>query len=92
MEATWSGVTIEFQRVDMTDREEIFYGVDQLRGMHSRVDVLVNNDGGSLHTAFHLQEQIDEDWGRVMNVNVSACIRVTQTVTPHMKKLVTAGS
>lgn len=85
-EAAQSGIKIEFERVDLTDRDAIFQAVEKLLLMYERIDILVNNVGGSLHTPFHLLEQTDEDWARVMDVNVSACVRTTQAVIPHMQK------
>ena len=48
------------------------------------IDVLVNNIGGSLHTPFSFLEQSDDHWAVVMAVNVTACVRTTRAVLPHM--------
>lgn len=76
---------IETRRVDMMSREEIESAVADMAKAYGRIDVLVNNIGGSLHTPFHLLELTDEHWERVMAVNVTTCVRVTRAVLPHMQ-------
>lgn len=83
-EARSHNIALETQAFDMTDGDAIVDAVDRMYGTHGRIDVLVNNIGGSLHTPFHFLEQSDEDWERVMDVNVTACVRTTRAVLPHM--------
>lgn len=70
--------------LDMTDPVAIEKGVKRLTDRYDRIDVLVNNIGGSLHTPRHFLEQTDDDWDRVMSINVTACVRTTRAVLPHM--------
>lgn len=83
-DAESQGLEISSQVVDMTDGAAISTAISDLAALFGHIDVLVNNIGGSLHTPFHFLEQSDEDWERVMDVNVAACIRVTRQVLPHM--------
>ena len=69
--------------LDMNSAKEIEVAVAKMANA-GKIDVLVNNIGGSLHTPFHFLKQSDEDWERVMNVNVTACVRTTRAVLPHM--------
>lgn len=85
-EARALGGRIEIHAVDMMDRAQIEAAVAALVERHGRINVLVNNIGGSLHTPFHLLELSDGDWERVMAVNVMACVRVTRAVLPHMQR------
>lgn len=78
--------TIQAQSVDLLDRQAIDDGVSRLIEVHRRIDVLVNNIGGSLHTPFHLLDITDEDWDRVIDTNVTACVRTTRAVIPHMQR------
>lgn len=78
------GLTIAHRALDMTNGEAIATAVGEMIATEGRIDVLVNNIGGSLHTPFHFLEQSDEDWDRVMSVNVTACVRTTRAVLPHM--------
>lgn len=72
------------QRLDITDGDAVATAVDALVEESGRIDVLVNNIGGSLHTPYHFLEQSESDWQRVMDVNVTACVRTTRAVLPHM--------
>jgi len=86
-DARQQGLDVSVQLVDMTDGAAIKTAVSELVADTGGVDVLVNNIGGSLHTPFHFLEQSEEDWQRVMDVNVTACIRVTREVLPYMTAL-----
>jgi len=83
-EVAAAGLPVTTEVVDMTDRDAVADAVARMADRNGRIDVLVNNIGGSLHTPFHFLEQSDEDWARVMDVNVSACVRTTRAVLPHM--------
>ena len=83
-EAKGRGVDLTTRVLDMTDKTAIAEAVDAQVAADGRIDVLVNNIGGSLHTPFKFLEQTDEHWDAVMHVNVTACIQVTRLVLPHM--------
>tara|TARA_B100000575_G_scaffold287577_1_gene286145 strand:- start:586 stop:1359 length:774 start_codon:yes stop_codon:yes gene_type:complete len=72
--------------VDLTDGAAISSALEELCERAGRIDVLVNNIGGSLHTPFKFLQQTDEDWRRVFDINVTACVKVTRLVLPHMIK------
>ena len=72
--------------LDMTSAQDIEAAVAEM-GEAGQIDVLVNNIGGSLHTPFRFLEQSEEDWERVMDVNITACVRTTRVVLPHMVKV-----
>lgn len=71
---------------DMTDAADI----DRMAKAFSRegmaFDILVNNAGGSLHTPKAFLEETDEDWERVMALNVIAAVRISRHVLPSMVK------
>lgn len=85
-DAARDGATIEGEALDMLDQKQVKAAVARLAARHGRIDVLVNNIGGSLHVPFRFLEQTDEDWERVMDVNVTACVWVTREVVPHMQR------
>lgn len=80
------GLAVKAVRVDMMDRSAIEAEVEHQAREWGRIDVLVNNIGGSLHVPFRFLEQSDDDWRRVMDVNVTACVWVTRAVIPHMQR------
>ena len=78
------GVKLLTQACDLTDADGMAEAVRWLEETLGGVDVLVNNIGGSLHTPQPFLDQTDEDWDRVMAVNVTACVRVTRAVLSGM--------
>ncbi|MEU9190395.1 SDR family oxidoreductase [Streptomyces sp. NPDC048484] len=71
-------------RADVTDdvsvRRSVAAAVADLGGL----DVLVNNAGiGAQGT---VEDNDDEDWHRVMDVNVVGMVRVTRAALPHLRK------
>lgn len=78
------GVTLHTALLDMTDSVAIPPAVADVVASHGGLDVLVNNIGGSLHTPYRFLDQTDQDWQRVIEVNVIACIRTTRAILPHM--------
>ena len=85
-DAEEQGLEVYTQLLDMTLNTAIYEAVDEVIEKYGRIDVLINNIGGSLHTPFHFLEQTDEDWKRVMDVNVTACVLTTRSVLQHMIK------
>ncbi|MFT7594998.1 MAG: NAD(P)-dependent dehydrogenase (short-subunit alcohol dehydrogenase family) [Paracoccaceae bacterium] len=83
-QAAAAGVILTVVALDMTDGAAVDDAVARFVAENRRIDVLVNNIGGSLHTPFRFLEQSDQDWGCVMSVNVTACVRTTRNVLPHM--------
>ncbi len=81
-----NGLSIATDVVDMLDRKAIEAAVQRIVDRENRLDVLVNNIGGSLHVPFRFLEQTDEDWSRVLDINITACVWTTRAVVPHMKK------
>lgn len=83
-EAAVEGLAIGTQCLDMLDAEALADAARALDADFNGIDVLVNNIGGSLHTPFRFLEQSDEDWDRVIAVNVTACVRATRAFLPGM--------
>lgn len=83
-EAAENDLSLETQAVDMVDAAAVVEAAALLEERLGGIDVLVNNIGGSLHTPFRFLEQNDEDWERVMAVNITACVRTTRALLPGM--------
>ncbi|MGE0313162.1 MAG: SDR family NAD(P)-dependent oxidoreductase [Lautropia sp.] len=48
------------------------------------VDILVNNAGGSLHTPYRFVDESDDDWTRVLNLNLMGAVWASRAVLPAM--------
>lgn len=84
--AAADGLNLNTDVVDMLDQTAIEQAVDRIVQRDGHIDVLVNNIGGSLHVPFQFLEQSDDDWDRVIKVNITACVWTTRAVIPHMRK------
>ncbi|WP_336097353.1 SDR family NAD(P)-dependent oxidoreductase [Roseovarius sp. CH_XMU1461] len=76
--------SIRFEAVDLMEGAAIAATIDRLTSEGLRFDTLINNAGGSLHTPRAFLEESDEDWDRVMGLNVTAAVRLTRAVLPQM--------
>lgn len=81
-QADLPGVT--FRQVDMMDESALNETLSALIGEGFAFDILVNNAGGSLHTPRAFFEETEEDWARVMGLNVTAAVRTMRAVLPGM--------
>jgi len=73
--------------LDVTNREEIKTVVGQIVAEFGKLDTVVNN-AGITQDAF-LHKMTEEQWDKVINVNLKGTFNVTQTAIPFMKE---AGS
>jgi 3-oxoacyl-[acyl-carrier protein] reductase len=78
----------ELAVVDLTDRKA---GAAWVRDVEAKagkpIDVLVNNAGGVAGQVFRPIEEIsDEDWDRIVAVNLGAAFSVTRAAVPGMKR------
>ncbi|MBI4553420.1 MAG: glucose 1-dehydrogenase [Candidatus Latescibacteria bacterium] len=78
------GVTVLATVADMTKPDDITRVVDATVQAFGRVDILVNNVGGSKYTAF--TDISDEEWGEIFDRNLYAAVRTTRLVVPVMKR------
>ncbi|HYZ63512.1 MAG TPA: SDR family NAD(P)-dependent oxidoreductase [Acetobacteraceae bacterium] len=78
----------ELAVVDLTDRAK---GAAWVRDVEAKagkpIDVLVNNAGGVAGQVFRpIEEVSDEDWDRIVAVNLGAAFAVTRAAAPGMKR------
>ena len=70
--------------VDVTDREGLASGLEEVEAFLGSVDVLVNN--AATNALGPLAEIGDEDWDRVLALNLTACFATTRALLGGMKE------
>ena len=71
-------------KMDVTLREEVEKGVEEVIGREGKIDVLINNAGITRDALFLRMK--DEDWDRVIDTNLTGVYNVTKAVVPFMVK------
>lgn len=69
-------------RMDISDRASVNAAVSEVLKSYGHIDVLVNNAGISQIKLFG--DITDDDWARMMSVNLTGCFNVTQEVLKSM--------
>ena len=70
--------------VDVADDASVRAGVERVVAELGRIDVLVNNAGiGAQGT---VEANDDDEWHRVLDVNVVGMVRVSRAVIPHLRR------
>lgn len=80
-----SGGTARFWRLDVTKSDEIRRVLDDVAAEFGKIDVLVNNAGiaGPNKPTHEINE---EEWDKLMDVNVKGVYLCTRHAIPHLKK------
>lgn len=74
---------VEYRVVDMADRAQVdALAADTLKTL-GRVDVLVNNAGSNIPQP--VDAITDEAWDKIIELNLSSCMRLTRALLPQMK-------
>jgi 3-oxoacyl-[acyl-carrier protein] reductase len=86
---TASAITAEgnqafFVRVDVARESEIAQMVEEATARWGRIDILFNNAGVLLVKA--IERMSEEEWDRVMAINVKAAFFAVKHVVPHMRR------
>ena len=71
-------------KVDVSSKEQVVQGVEQVLSQFGRVDILVNN-AGIVRPAL-LEDVKDGDWDEVVGTNLKGAFFCTRAVLPFMKK------
>jgi NAD(P)-dependent dehydrogenase (short-subunit alcohol dehydrogenase family) len=69
---------------DVASAASVGRAVDQVLKQTGQIDILVNNAGIAGPAAF-IWEQTDEDWQRVIAVNLTGVFNFCRAVVPHMR-------
>jgi gluconate 5-dehydrogenase len=76
-------VRVEWIATDMTDRKQVDALAEAVLSRMGRVDILVNNAGSN--TPQSIEEISDDTWDRILELNLSSCMRLTRALVPQMK-------
>ena len=69
---------------DMTNRADVRKLADSALAAMGKVDILVNNAGSNTPQA--IDKITDEDWDRIVELNLSSCMALTRALAPQMKE------
>jgi NAD(P)-dependent dehydrogenase (short-subunit alcohol dehydrogenase family) len=69
---------------DVSDDRSVIRGVQQVADTWGRVDVLVNNAG--IGAQGSVEDNSDDEWLRVLDVNVLGIVRMSRAALPHLRK------
>jgi 3-oxoacyl-[acyl-carrier protein] reductase len=69
--------------LDITQPDHAQKLVDETLARFGRIDILVNNAGGNRRGAF--AERTDAEWEEVLALNLTAHVRVSRAVIPHLR-------
>lgn len=70
--------------LDVTRADHVERLVQQAKEKFGRIDILVNNVGGNRRNPF--EKTSDADWEAVINLNLTAHVRMSRAVIPHMRE------
>jgi len=82
-----AGGTCICGKVDVTRAADTVAMVQQVLEEYGRLDLLINNAGGSMGVPkVPVDEILEEDWDRVVNLNLKGTFLCTKAAAPSMKK------
>lgn len=69
---------------DVADDASVVAGVAEVVARHGRIDIIINNAG--IGASGGVEDNDDEEWHRVYDVNVLGMVRLTRAALPHLRK------
>jgi 2-dehydro-3-deoxy-L-rhamnonate dehydrogenase (NAD+) len=77
------GASARFYESDVSDPDSVRQTFETVFGIAGRIDILVNNAGVGGRFA-PIQEQTDDEWSRVIGVDLTGVFLCCRAVIPHM--------
>lgn len=81
--------SVLFVQADLARSADIAKAVDLVVAKFERLDIVVNNAGVMFEKT--VEEMSEEDWDRMMNINLKAPFLVTKHAMPHLRRSGTAS-
>jgi NAD(P)-dependent dehydrogenase (short-subunit alcohol dehydrogenase family) len=72
-------------RYDVSIEADVAAAVEVVIGRHGRIDILVNN-AGTHPTVTALDESLETDWDRMLDVRAKGCFLCSKHVMKHMRR------
>lgn len=76
----------DYVAADVSKKADATKMVDYVIERFGKIDILINNAGGSLNTPKYLEDIQEEHWDKVLNVNLKGTFLVSQAAVKHMKE------
>lgn len=78
------GAEVLTVQADVSKSQDVSHLVAETHKKYGKIDILINNVGGSKWQPF--VEATDEDWEAIINLNLWAAVRMSRTIVPLMKE------
>lgn len=78
------GIKVEGYYPDLNNKEEVNTTIKKIINQYGHIDILVNNAGISANKK--IEDTTEEEFMKIMNINVNAIFCVTKAVVPYMKE------
>lgn len=79
-------------RADVRDADDVARVMDDIRRLHGRLDVLINNVGDFLQIHKHFEETTPDEWQALYDINLRHMFMVTQAALPLLRDHGEGGS
>ena len=80
-----SGGHASYKNCDVTNPAAVKAVVDGIIAEYGRIDVLISNAGAGANRAW-VEEITDEEWYRILEIDLKSCFNMCRAVVPHMKQ------
>ena len=84
-EVSKTGGEAIFVRCDVTSNSQVRDMVNTVIDKFGKIDILVNN-AGALGTRWSLEEVTEEDWDKILDLNLKSVFLCCKAAVPHMKE------